>query len=282
MDSLTGRPPPGADTATSPARLAFRDVRLDFPSPGGGMLGVLDGVDMTLHEGEFVAVVGPSGCGKSTLLRLASGLIRPRGGQVLVGGRPVDGPPEGVGFMFQRDTLMPWASVTQNIAMGLELGGTPKAGHADRIAELIALVGLTGFERARPDQLSGGMRQRVALARLLAYDPDLYLLDEPFGALDAQTKMQMGRELLRIWAAAERRSVLFVTHDIEEAVALADRVVVLSPRPARVASVHVVPLERPRRVRDLRATEAYRTTCAAIWRDVLGAETLDGADEPVG
>jgi NitT/TauT family transport system ATP-binding protein len=271
-----------AQHASKTVRLALRDIRLDFPSPDGGTLRVLDGIDLTLHEGEFVAVVGPSGCGKSTLLRLASGLIRPGSGDVVVSGRPVDGPPPGVGFMFQRDTLMPWATVSQNIAMGLDLGGMPKAQHPARLSELIALVGLTGFERALPGQLSGGMRQRVALARLLAYDPELYLLDEPFGALDAQTKMQMGRELLRIWAAASRRSVLFITHDIEEAVALADRVIVMSPRPARIASEHIVPLPRPRRVRDLRATEAYRTTCAAIWRDLLGAEHLDATDEPVG
>ncbi len=280
--------PPGASVAPASSgveravRLSMRDIRLDFPSPGGGTLRVLDGIDLTLHEGEFVAVVGPSGCGKSTLLRLASGLIRPGSGEVRVNGQPVDGPPPGVGFMFQRDTLMPWASVSQNIAMGLDLGGLSKSQHSARLDELITLVGLAGFENARPSQLSGGMRQRVALARLLAYDPDLYLLDEPFGALDAQTKMQMGRELLRIWAAAKRRSVLFITHDIEEAVALADRVIVMSPRPARVASEHRVPLERPRRVRDLRVTEAYRTTCAAIWRDLLGAEHLDATDEPVG
>jgi len=281
-DPIADRNPlPGA-APERPVRLALRNIELDFPSPGGGMLRVLDGVSLTLHEGEFVAVVGPSGCGKSTLLRLASGLIRPGSGDVLVNGSRVDGPPPGVGFMFQRDTLMPWGTVSQNITMGLELGGLPTSQHRTRLSELINLVGLTGFEHARPSQLSGGMRQRVALARLLAYDPELYLLDEPFGALDAQTKMQMGRELLRIWAAAKRRSVLFITHDIEEAVALADRVVVLSPRPARIASEHVVPLERPRRVRDLRVTEAYRTTCAAIWRDLLGAEHLDATDEPVG
>jgi NitT/TauT family transport system ATP-binding protein len=264
------------------AGLRFEDVRLHFATPEGGVLRVLDGVDFSVEEGEFVAVVGPSGCGKSTLLRLASGLIRPGQGRVLVGGRVVDGPPPRVGFMFQRDTLMPWASAYQNIAMGLELGGTSKARHAARIAELVALVGLGGFEKSRPAQLSGGMRQRVALARLLAYDPDLYLLDEPFGALDAQTKMQMGRELLRIWAAARRRTVLFVTHDIEEAVALADRVVVLSARPARVAADHVVPLARPRAVRAIRTEEAYTATCAAIWRDVLGAEAYSSEDVPVG
>ena len=262
------------------AKLRFEEVRLEFPRPVGGRLRVLDGVTFDLEEGEFVAVVGPSGCGKSTLLRLASGLLAPGSGRVLIGGKPVDGPPPRVGFMFQRDTLMPWASVAANIAVGLELGGIPRAERPRRVAELVELVGLAGFEQARPSELSGGMRQRVSLARLMAYEPELYLLDEPFGALDAQTKLAMGRELLRVWAA-RKRSVLFVTHDIDEAVALADRVVVISPRPGRVAAEHPVPLPRPRAVRALRVEESYRRTCADVWQDLLGAHALE-EDEPVG
>ena len=247
-------------------KLAFEGITLDYPG-----LRVLDGIDLSLADGEFLAIVGPSGCGKSTLLRLASGLLDPTAGRVLLDGKPVSGPPPGVGFMFQRDTLMPWANVRRNVEVGLVLGGTPAREHPVRLAELLALVGLTDFAGHRPAQLSGGMRQRVALARLLAYAPDIYLLDEPFGALDAQTKITMGRELLRIWAQ-RRRSVVFVTHDIEEAVTLADRVVVMAPRPGRVRSVHRVDLPRPRDPRALRADARFREICAAIWNHIVEEE----------
>ena len=247
-------------------KLAFQGITLDYPG-----LRVLDGIDLTLGDGEFLAIVGPSGCGKSTLLRLAAGLQAPTQGRVMLDGTPVSGPPAGVGFMFQRDTLMPWADVLRNIEVGLVLGGTPKPERPARLAELLALVGLSDFARHRPAQLSGGMRQRVALARLLAYAPDLYLLDEPFGALDAQTKIAMGRELLRIWEQ-RRRSMVFVTHDIEEAVSLADRVVVLQPRPGRVRSVHAIDLPRPRDPRALRGQARFREICAAIWNDIVEDE----------
>ncbi len=253
--------------ATGPSpKLAFEGITLDYPG-----LRVLDGIDLSLADGEFLAIVGPSGCGKSTLLRLASGLLDPTGGRVLLDGKPVSGPPPGVGFMFQRDTLMPWADVRRNVEVGLVLGGTPTRERPARLAELLALVGLTDFAGHRPAQLSGGMRQRVALARLLAYAPDIYLLDEPFGALDAQTKITMGRELLRIWSQ-RRRSVVFVTHDIEEAVTLADRVVVMAPRPGRVRSIHRVDLPRPRDPRSLRADARFREICAAIWNHIVEEE----------
>jgi NitT/TauT family transport system ATP-binding protein len=248
---------------STPPKLAFQGIALEYPG-----LRVLDGIDLVLGDGEFLAIVGPSGCGKSTLLRLASGLQEPTAGRVLLDGRPVSGPPPGVGFMFQRDTLMPWANVRRNVEVGLELGGTPAADRPARLAELLTLVGLSDFAGHHPAQLSGGMRQRVALARLLAYAPDLYLLDEPFGALDAQTKITMGRELLRIWSQRQR-SMIFVTHDIEEAVTLADRVVVMAPRPGRVRSVHSVDLPRPRDPRALRQDPRFRDICAAIWNHIV-------------
>ena len=173
--------------------------------------------------------------------------------------------------MFQRDTLLPWATVTSNIAVGCELSGLAKEKHAERIADLIALVRLKGYENHYPGALSGGMRQRVSLARLLAYDPDIFLMDEPFGALDYQTKILMGRELLRIWEAS-RRSIIFVTHDIEEAVALADRVIVMSPRPGRIVASHQSLFERPRDPRSLRGDPRFGALVQTIWSELAIAD----------
>ncbi|WP_440412517.1 ABC transporter ATP-binding protein [Neorhizobium petrolearium] len=222
---------------------------------------------MTVSEGEFVAVVGPSGSGKSTILRALCGLLKPSGGHVAVDGVPVSSPPPGVGFMFQKDALLPWRTVAGNIRVGAELGGMPAEEHEERIGRLVKLLRLDGFENAWPNQLSGGMRQRVSLGRLLAYQPSLMLMDEPFGALDYQTKIAMGRELLSVWEA-ERRAIIFVTHDIEEAVALADRVVVFSARPARIVADYKVDLPRPRHMRAMRSDPAFTMLTEAIWADL--------------
>jgi NitT/TauT family transport system ATP-binding protein len=248
----------------APPKVAVRGLDITFPGQAGPPVTVLEGLDLELAAGEFLAIVGPSGCGKSTLLRVVSGLLPPSGGQVLVDGVAVTAPPPQVGFMFQRDTLLPWASVFYNIAVGAELAGRSKAEIARRVPELIAFLRLTGFERNLPHQLSGGMRQRVALGRLLAYEPELYLMDEPFGALDSQTKTVMGRELLRVWAT-HRRSVIFVTHDIEEAVTLADRVVVLSQRPGRIRLDLPITLPRPRDGRALRGTPEFGALVSEVW-----------------
>ncbi len=249
--------------STSWPKLAVDNLSVVFDGQAGSVPAI-EGLSLEIGQGEFVAIVGPSGCGKSTLLRVASGLVPAKGGSIRIDGREVDGPPPGVGFMFQRDTLLPWATVEDNISVGCELAGIPRADRAARIAELVQLVRLKGFEKHYPSALSGGMRQRVSLARLLAYEPDIYLMDEPFGALDYQTKIIMGRELLRIWEA-HRRSVVFVTHDIEEAVALADRVVVMSPRPGRIVAEHVVTLPRPRDPLALRGNAEFGALCHAIW-----------------
>ncbi len=260
---------------SNPHKAQIERVDMDY-----GRLPVLRDVSLALGHGEFISIVGPSGCGKSTLLKLISGLERPAKGRIILDGEEVRGTPPKVGFMFQRDTLLPWATVAQNIAVGLELGGIAQERHAERTAELIGFLGLGGFESNYPATLSGGMRQRVSLGRLLAYEPDLYLMDEPFGALDAQTKMSMGRELLRIWSTY-RRSVVFVTHDIEEAVSLSDRVLVMSGRPGRIKAEYRVDLPRPRDFRKTRLLAEFRELCEAIWDDIMGAEA-DAPDNPHG
>lgn len=232
---------------------------------------VIRDIGLSLREGEFVSIVGPSGCGKSTLLKLISGLVAPSAGEVKVRGTRVSGTPAGVGFMFQRDALLPWATVNENIRVGLECGKFPHERREARIQELLALLGLSGFGSYYPQALSGGMRQRVALGRLLAYAPEIYLMDEPFGALDAQTKIAMGRELLRLWGE-QKRPVLFVTHDIEEAVSLSDRVVVMTGRPGSIKAVYDVNLARPRDPREVRKLPAFHALVDRIWADIAGAE----------
>jgi len=210
-----------------------------------GPLPVLDRVSFSVAPREFVALVGPSGCGKSTLLRLLAGLILPASGQVLFDGQPLTHPRRRIGFVFQKSNLMPWRTVRDNVRLPLELQGAPAAEVTRRADELIDLVGLDGFADAYPRGLSGGMEQRVAIARALSHNPDVLLLDEPFGALDALTRERMGAELLRIWEA-RKTTVVMVTHSIPEALLLADRVLVLSPRPAQVRLALDVPLPRPR------------------------------------
>jgi NitT/TauT family transport system ATP-binding protein len=214
-------------------------------STKAGVLRALEDLDVQVREGEFVSVVGPSGCGKSTLMRIVAGLVRPTHGEVRIAGRPVTGPAADVGIVFQKATLLPWRDVVGNIALQIEMRGQSVPAHNRRIAELIALTGLAGFEKSLPHELSGGMQQRVALCRALVHDPAILLMDEPFGALDAMTRESMNSELQRIWMAS-RKSVLFITHSISEAIFLSDRVLVMSARPGRIARVVNVDLPRPR------------------------------------
>jgi len=215
-----------------------------FASPAGG-LGALDDVSLDVQQGEFVCVVGPSGCGKSTLLRVLSGLLFPTAGQVYLRGRPLQGPCNDIGIVFQKANLMPWRTVLQNITLPLEIQGVKSDEARHRAGELIRLVGLAGFERNYPRQLSGGMAQRVAIARSLIHDPEILLLDEPFGSLDALTRERMNLELLRIWQARQK-TVVMVTHNIQEAILLADWVLVMTVRPGRVTARLPVTLPRPR------------------------------------
>lgn len=231
-----------------------------FGGDAGEGTAALCDVSLTIHEGEFVCLLGPSGCGKTTLLRIIAGLESSTEGEVRVDGIPVAGPTPRLGMIFQDYSLYPWQRVIDNIAFGLELAGVGKTERLARASEYLDLVGLAGFSNAFPYELSGGMRQRVAVARALATDPAVVLMDEPFGALDAQTRNTMQRELLEIWTKT-RKTVFFVTHSVDEAVFLADRIVVLSPRPGRVREIIEVREPRPRN----RTCDG----CAAIRRYVL-------------
>jgi NitT/TauT family transport system ATP-binding protein len=226
------------------AAVAIQDLSMEFVSRGQRLL-ALQNIDLDIAPGEFFVIVGPSGCGKTTLLRVLQGLTKATRGRILVGGKPVTGPGTDRGFVFQQDALYPWRSVLRNVGFGLELQGIPKAQARARALAMIDLVGLNGFESHYPHELSGGMRQRVNLARALAIAPAILLMDEPFAALDALTRETMQHELLRI-AAAAGTTVIFITHQIDESVFLGDRVAVFATRPGRLQEIIPIDLPRPR------------------------------------
>jgi NitT/TauT family transport system ATP-binding protein len=232
----------------------------------------IENVSFAIHEGEFVALLGPSGCGKSTILNMIAGLIPATAGEIRVDGAPVDPGKvrKEVGYVFQRDTVFPWRTTARNIGYGLELAGLPRAERDARVADVMRQAGLTGFEKAYPLMLSGGMRQRVALMRTLIMQPAILLMDEPFGALDTHTKLEMHKILLSIWER-ERQTVLFVTHDLSEALTLSDRIILLSARPGRIKDDFAVPFSRPRDAIALRETREYGELFAKVWHS-LGAE----------
>jgi NitT/TauT family transport system ATP-binding protein len=214
------------------SEVRFEEVTRRFETTGG-YYEALEPITLRIPEGDFVAIVGPSGCGKTTLLRMAAGLDFPTGGGVIVGNKEVSGPGSDRAVVFQQFALLPWKTVNGNIGFGLKCRGVPAARSAEQVARYVKLMRLSGHEHSYPHQLSGGMQQRVAIARSLILDPQLLLMDEPFGALDAQTRIEMQEELIRV-TAAHRRTVLFITHSVEEAVYLADRVVVMAGRPGRI------------------------------------------------
>ena len=246
-----------------PTYIQARNVKLTFRPPNRAAVSALDAFDIDVEEGEFLSIVGPSGCGKSTFLNVLLGLIKPDSGEVMIRGRKINGPGSERAMVFQEFGLLPWRTVQHNIELGLELKRTAAAKRR-RIAErLVSLVGLGGFENHYPHELSGGMKQRVGLARALATDPDVLLMDEPFAALDAQTRDLMQVELLRIWREA-RKTVLFVTHQIEEAIYLSDRVLVMSKRPGRAKKIFDIKLPRPREY-EMRVTPQFNDLKLEIW-----------------
>jgi NitT/TauT family transport system ATP-binding protein len=236
------------------AKLDVAGLSKYFYARGHEIRKVLDNITVTVGDGEFVSIVGASGCGKTTFIRCIAGLLPAEEGEVRIEGRIVSRPGSDRGFVFQSDALMPWRTVMQNVLFGLEVRGRPLSQTRPIGDKLLKLVGLTGFENHYPNELSGGMRQRVNLARALAIDPEVLLMDEPFAALDAQTREIMQRELLKIWAS-ERKTVLFITHQIDEAIYLADRVLVFSHRPGRIAADIRIPFPRPRALSIKRSPE---------------------------
>ncbi len=247
--------------------LTFDGVTCTFPARAGGSgaYTAIAGVDLRIGEGEFVAVVGPTGCGKSTLLNVAAGLLKPTSGSVAVFGEPLAGVNRRSGYLFQTDALMPWRSALYNVTAGLEFRGVSGNEARERAADWLKRVGMTAHAYKYPHELSGGMKKRVALAQTLILDPKILLMDEPFSALDVQTRSLMGNELLALWSQ-DRKSVVFVTHDLEEAIALSDRVVVMSAGPAsRPIGRFPIDLPRPRDVSEIRLTPHFVELHTLIW-----------------
>ena len=245
------------------AYIQGRNVNLTFRPPNRGPVRALQNFDIEVQEGEFLSIVGPSGCGKSTFLNVLLGLLKFDSGDLTLSGKTITGPGTDRAMVFQEFGLLPWRTVLNNVELGLELKGVPAATRRSVSGKLIDMVGLTGFEGHYPHELSGGMKQRVGLARALATDPDVLLMDEPFAALDAQTRDLMQVELLRIWNEA-RKTVLFVTHQIEEAIYLSDRVMVMTKRPGRAKRTFVIGLPRPRDY-EMRVTPEFNELKLEIW-----------------
>jgi NitT/TauT family transport system ATP-binding protein len=242
-------------------------IQIDGLAKQFGALRVFQGIDLTIGERESVSIVGPSGCGKTTLLRCIDGLVQPDEGEVRISGRRVTAPPRGVAVVFQHFGLFPWKTVYENVAYGLRLAGVRKAEIAQKVPRFVELVGLSGFEKAYPYQLSGGMQQRTGLARALAVEPEVLLMDEPFASIDAQTREILQFELLRIWESRPT-SMVFVTHSIDEAVLMGDRVVVLRGRPSSVSEVIDVGLPRPR-TREVLSSPRFAEVREHVWSKLM-------------
>jgi NitT/TauT family transport system ATP-binding protein len=253
-------------TLAAPA-IELRDATKRFLTPAGQVYTAIRDVTFSVAPGEFCAVVGPTGCGKSTTLGLISGLEQPSEGEVQVMGKPVQGIDPRIGYVFQSDAVFPWRNVLSNVAAGPRFRRQPKAEAREQAREWIARVGLTGFEDRYPHQLSGGMRKRVALAQTFINEPQILLMDEPFSALDVQTRTLMEDELLNMWSSLQA-SVVFVTHDLEEAISLADRVCVLTAGPATVKGIYTIDLPRPRKVEEIRFEPRFVELYQRIWEDL--------------
>jgi NitT/TauT family transport system ATP-binding protein len=250
------------------AEVSLAGVSISYRGSDGAEYPAVRDIDLHVPAGRFVSVVGPTGCGKSTLLNAVAGLLVPTGGEVRIDGAPLRGLNPRAGYLFQQDGLLPWKTVLENVELGLRLRGAPSAERTGRAREWIRRVGLAGFERAYPHQLSGGMRRRTSVAQTWIVDPDILLMDEPFGALDVQTRQIMENELLGLWTGSGK-TVLFVTHDLDEAIALSDEVVLLAAGPAsRVVGRYPIELPRPRDLLDIRTRPAFTDIYRRIWLDL--------------
>jgi NitT/TauT family transport system ATP-binding protein len=263
--------------STAPPAVLLDQVAATFPPRGVGQAPytAIAGLSLTVADGEFLSVIGPTGCGKSTVLNIVAGLLEPSCGSVSVFGNRLDGLNRQAGYLFQADAIMPWRNVLRNVTAGLEIRGTPEAERSALGCEWLVRVGLSGKDLLYPHQLSGGMRRRVALAQMLIVNPRILLMDEPFSALDVQTRLMMENELLELWNA-DRKSVVFITHDLEEAISLSDRVIVLSAGPAaKPIGEFVIDLPRPRDVAEIRLTPRFVALHTSIW-ECLRPAVLEG------
>jgi NitT/TauT family transport system ATP-binding protein len=264
-----------AASAAGATAVSLSDVSVAFRLADGGTYTAVERATLEVADGEFVAIVGPTGCGKSTLLNVAAGLIAPVNGAAKIFGSNLAGLNRQAGYLFQAESLFPWKTALENVAIGLEIAGTPKADARARADTWLTRVGLAGFGDRYPHMLSGGQRKRVGLVQVLIRDPKILLMDEPFGPLDAQTRQIMGNLLLDLWSA-DRKAVLFVTHDLEEAIALSDRVVIMSAGPAaRIIGNWTVPLARPRDTGEVKLDPAFHKLHREIW-DALKDEVMKG------
>lgn len=246
--------------------LSIEGVCKEYRVRGKSVL-ALDSIDLTVSEGEFVTIVGPSGCGKSTLLNLIVGLLRSSSGRILFRGTIIDGISTKIGYVTQKDNLLPWRTLIENVEIALEIRGANKSQRRQRAGDLVAQVGLRGFEDHYPHELSGGMRQRANIIRTLIYDPELILMDEPFGPLDAQTRVVLQEQLLSLWSST-KKTILFITHDLVEAIALADRVVLMTSRPGKIKSIAPVGISRPRDVYQIHEHQEFRFVYERLWREL--------------
>ena len=270
------------NSVVSQPAVALLGVSIAFGLKSGARYEAVSPIDLTIEEGEFTAIVGPTGCGKSTLLNAAAGLIAPSSGTVSIFGKRLEGLNRSAGYLFQADALMPWKTVLENAAIGLEVAGTPKSDARASASVLLARVGLKSFLDRYPHQLSGGQRKRVALAQMLVRNPKILLMDEPFGPLDAQTRLIMGELLIDLWQS-DRKAALFVTHDLDEAISLADRVIIMSAGPAAsIIGDFRIDIPRPRDIAEVRSDRRFHELHSAIWgvlRDeVRKAYAQNGAD----
>lgn len=248
--------------------IEIEGISRQFQTRDGGTFDALKDVNFSVQDKEFFSILGPSGCGKTTLLKMVAGLVKPTGGRILIDGRPIDGPGEERAMVFQHFVLLPWADILTNIAFGLEMKGMSRSDAREAARPYLGRVGLTGFGEHYPHELSGGMQQRVGLARALAVGPDILLMDEPFGALDAQTRQLMQEDLLRLWDG-EQKTVIFVTHSMDEAAYLSDRVLVMDTHPGKVKEILDIPLPRPRD-ESVRRSKVFGELTSHMWHELRG------------